>query len=92
MKDANLIVDKLSKAQSKFIADEFGLDEQEFRALSDAELDDLYSEIGDIEALETIIADARGSWNLSERGYMAASIVTLMGEILRQPRNDPEAQ
>lgn len=84
MENAKLVAGKLSEVQYNFLADEFGIDEQTFQTLSDDALDDLYDEIGFIEAEETMNADKENR-DLTERGKIAVGIVTLIGDELYSP-------
>lgn len=83
MGNAKLVAEKLSDVQFRFILSEFGIDEVAFRALSDDDLDNLYDEIGFIEVEETMAADEQER-ELTDRGKVAVSIVTLIGNELYQ--------
>lgn len=87
MENAKLVARKLSDVQFKFLEDEFGVDEQTFRALSDDALDALYDEIGFVEVEETMNAD-KESRDITERGKIAVGIVTLIGNELYAQEDD----
>lgn len=77
----------LNEAQINFIQSEFGHDPDAMSALSDEDFEKLYDRLGDIEAEETMAAD---DGELSDRGKMAESIVTLIGNELYRPDDEPE--
>lgn len=84
MGNAEQVAGKLSDVQYNFLANEFGIDKQAFRVLDDDALDDLYDEIGFIEAEETMNADKENR-DLTERGKISEGIVTLIGNELYGP-------
>lgn len=71
----------LNEKQIVFIKTELGYDTDKLNALSDEEFDGLYDILCDIEVEETIKADKKNI-NLSERGELAESIVTVVGNKL----------
>ncbi len=79
----------LSKKQKKFISDEFGITEQKLSELDEDDLYALYDKLCDIEVDETIEA---GDGDLSERGEMAVSIVTVVGNALAEAEGFYEEQ
>ena len=66
---------ELSKEQISFICDEFAITEDDIKAKSEDELNDLYESLCDIECEET----PSDGGELTERGEMSASIVTVVG-------------
>lgn len=87
MTEAKTVEGLLSKAQLDFIQSEFGHDPDALGVLSDDDIDNLYDLICDIEVEETVNA---GDGELSERGKMAEGIVTLIGNALYRPEDEPE--
>ena len=69
---------KFSKAEYDFIEREFGKNQEQVAALTDDELYDLADDCFVIEEEETVAAGEDGE--LSERGELAASIVTKVNE------------
>lgn len=69
----------LSNAQIEFICNEFGISAEKLFSMNEKESNDLYDELGLIEADEIVIAD-EGS--LSPRGKMATGIVNVLGNAL----------
>lgn len=82
MRDAEKVKKLLSQAQLDFIKDEFGHEPDALGSMSDDEIDYLYELIADIEVDETVTA---GDGKLSDRGRMAESIVTSIGNELYRP-------
>ena len=79
MDDAKKAVGLLDDSQLSFIQEEFGHDPDTLAALSNKEFEELYDRLGDIEVEETMAA---GDGELSDRGKMAESIVTAIGNEL----------
>ena len=79
MTDALTAFDLLNDEQVKFICNEFDIDEEAIKAMSDNDFSDLYDKIADIEISETMKAD---EGELSKRGLTAADIVTIIGNEL----------
>lgn len=71
-------IKKLSKKQMEFIEEELGITEEQLQNMTEEEFYDMSEKIADIEVHESMLADDDGE--LSERGEMAASIITLFGE------------
>ena len=87
MSDAKKAVGLLDESQLSFIQEEFGHDPDALSALSDEDFEKLYDRLGDIEVEETMAA---GDGDLSDRGKMAESIVTAIGNELYRPDDEPE--
>lgn len=66
---------KLSNEQVDFLCDEFGFTKTELKEKTEGEYDELYDKLCDIEVEETPLDDT----SVSERGEMASSIVTIVG-------------
>lgn len=81
------VEDALSKEQLDFIQTEFGHDPDALGVLEDDDIDRLYDRLCDIEVEETMAA---GDGELSERGKMAESIVSVIGNELYRPADEPE--
>lgn len=82
MDDAKKAVGLLDENQLSFIQNEFGYDPDALSVLSDEDFEKLYDRLGDIEVEETMAA---GDGDLSDRGKIAESIVTVIGnELYRQ--------
>jgi len=77
----------LDESQLSFIQEEFVHDPDALSALSDEDFEKLYDRLGDIEVEETMVA---GDGDLSDRGKMAESIVTAIGNELYRPDDEPE--
>ena len=77
----------LSKEQLDFIQSEFGHDVDALGVLEDDDIDSLYDKLCDIEVEETMAA---GDGELSDRGKMAESIVTVIGNELYGSEDEPE--
>ena len=77
----------LSKEQLDFIQSEFGHDPDALGVLEDDDIDSLYDKLCDIEVEETMAA---GDGELSDRGKMAESIVTVIGNELYGSDDEPE--
>ena len=77
----------LDESQLSFIQEEFVHDPDALSALSDEDFEKLYDRLGDIEVEETMVA---GDGDLSDRGKMAESIVTAIGNDLYRPDDEPE--
>lgn len=82
MSEAEKVKKLLSQAQLDFVKAEFGHDPDALGSMSNDEIDDLYDLIADIEIDETASA---GDGELSDRGRMAESIVTAIGNELYRP-------
>lgn len=67
--------DELDKDAITFLCKEFFLDEKEFLAMTEDDLDDLYDKLCDIESAETPGDNAP----LPERLKMVESIITIVG-------------
>lgn len=87
MSDAKKVVGFLDESQLSFIQEEFGHDPDALSDLSDEDFEKLYDRLGDIEVEETMAAD---DGDLSDRGKMAESIVTAIGNELYRPDDEPE--
>jgi hypothetical protein len=87
MSDAEKVKKLLSQAQLDFIKEEFGHDSDALGSMSDDEIDYLYELIADIEVDETAEA---GNGKLSDRGRMAESIVTAIGNELYRPDGEED--
>lgn len=87
MSEAEKVKKLLSQAQLDFIKAEFGHDPETIDSMSDDEIDYLYELIADIEVDETVAA---GEGELSERGRMAESIVTSIGNELYRPEGEED--
>lgn len=81
------VEDALSKEQLDFIQTEFGHDPDALGVLEDDDIERLYDRLCDIEIEETMAA---GDGELSERGKMAESIVSVIGNELYRPADEPE--
>ena len=66
---------QLNKEMVVFLYKEFSLSENDFQAMTEDELDDLYDKLCDIESAETLSDNSP----LTERGKMVESIVTIVG-------------
>ena len=77
----------LDESQLSFIQEEFVHDPDALSVLSDEDFEKLYDRLGDIEVEETMVA---GDGDLSDRGKMAESIVTAIGNELYRPDDEPE--
>ena len=77
----------LSKEQLDFIQSEVGQDVDALGVLEDDDIDSLYDKLCDIEVEETMAA---GDGELSDRGKMAADIVTVIGNELYSQGDDPD--
>lgn len=87
LSDAKKAVGLLDESQLSFIQEEFVHDPDALSALSDEDFEKLYDRLGDIEVEETMAA---GDGDLSDRGKMAESIVTAIGNELYRPDDEPE--
>ena len=87
MDDAKKAVGLLDESQLSFIQEEFGHDPDALSALSDEDFEKLYDRLGDIEVEETMVA---GDGDLSDRGKMAESIVTAIGNEIYRPDDEAE--
>ena len=87
MDDAKKAVGLLDESQLSFIQEELGHDPDALSALSDEDFEKLYDRLGDIEVEETMVA---GDGDLSDRGKMAESIVTAIGNEIYRPDDEPE--
>ena len=79
MSDAIKALNVLNPSQLEFIKEETGLDEEDIKKMTDDEFAELYDQIADIEIEEVCSA---GDEEISERGNIAADIVTAVGEEL----------
>ena len=74
-------VEKLNEDQLEFIRDELGITPEEISTFSDDEFDEkVYDPMCDIEIEETPLDDS----DLSDRGKLAESIVTVLGNSLAE--------
>lgn len=87
--NAEVVLDVLSQTQLDFIEQELGYTREAISAMSDDEIDELYDQIADIEVDETVDAD-RGGRDLTERGKTAEGIVTVIGNELYRPDDEPD--
>lgn len=87
--NAEVVLDVLSQTQFDFIEQEFGYTREAISAMSDDEIDELYDQIADIEVDETVDADRDGR-DLTERGETAEGIVTVIGNELYRPDDEPD--
>lgn len=86
---AKAILGILSQTQLDFIKQEFGYTKEAVEDMSDEEIDELYDQIANIEVDETVDADRNGC-DLTERGKTAEGIVTVIGNELYRPDDEPE--
>lgn len=87
MNAGKVVEETLSEKQLGFIKAEFGHDLDALRGMDDDDIDYIYEKLCDIEVDETIAA---GDGELSDRGKMAVSIVTAIGEKLYRPNDEPD--
>jgi predicted Zn-dependent protease with MMP-like domain len=87
--NAEVVFDVLSQTQLDFIEQEFGYTREVIASMSDDEVDELYDQIADIEVDETVDADRDGR-DLTERGKTAEGIVTVIGNELYRPDDEPD--
>ncbi len=87
MRDAEKVLQVLTEAQLKFIESEFSISNEQIQHMDDNTISELYDKICDIEVEETMAA---GDGELSERGKMAESIVSVIGNELYRPDDEPE--
>ena len=87
--NAEVVFDVLSQTQLDFIEQEFGYTREVIASMSDDEVDALYDQIADIEVDETVDADRDGR-DLTERGKTAEGIVTVIGNELYRPDDEPD--
>ena len=87
--NAEDVFDVLSQTQLDFIEQEFGYTREVIASMSDDEVDALYDQIADIEVDETVDADRDGR-DLTERGKTAEGIVTVIGNELYRPDDEPD--
>lgn len=87
MGDAKKAVGLLDDNQLSFIQEEFGHDPDALSVLSDEDFEKLYDRLGDIEVEETMAA---GDSDLSDRGKMVESIVTVIGNELYRPDDEED--
>lgn len=85
MQQAKIVVAVLSDVQFDFIEDELGFNKAAIQSMDDDSISDMYDNICDIEVEETISA---GDNELSERGKIAAGIVTLIGNEIYSDMED----
>ena len=79
MSDSIKALNVLNPSQLEFIKEETGVDEEDIKKMTDDEFAELYDQIADIEIEEVCSA---GDEEISERGNIAADIVTAVGEEL----------
>ena len=70
---------QMTLVQKEFICDEAGISIEELNAASEKQLDEIYDMLCEIE-IEESISDSE----LSDRGKLAESLVTLMGNALAE--------
>ena len=87
--NAEVVFDVLSQTQLDFIEQEFGYTREDIASMSDDAVDELYDQIADIEVDETVDADRDGR-DLTERGKTAEGIVTVIGNELYRPDDEPD--
>ena len=87
--NAEVVFDVLSQTQLDLIEQEFGYTREVIASMSDDEVDELYDQIADIEVDETVDADRDGR-DLTERGKTAEGIVTVIGNELYRPDDEPD--
>lgn len=80
MSDASKVLKELGVSQLGFIEEELSYSKDDIASMSDDEVAKLYDRIADIEVEE--VCKAEGTKNVSERGNMAADIVTVIGNEL----------
>lgn len=85
---ADVVLRVLSQTQLEFIKEELGNDKDAIRNMGDDEIDQMYDRICDIEIDETVDADREGR-DLTERGKTAEGIVTVIGNELYRPNDEP---
>ena len=71
----------LNRSQNEFISKELGFSEEQLKEMDDESFSDIYDRICDIEVDETLNA---GEGEMSERGEMAVSIVTVVGNAMAE--------
>ena len=79
MSDAIKALNVLNLSQLEFIKEETDVDEEDIKKMTDDEFAELYDQIADIEIEEVCSAEDE---EVSERGNIAADIVTAVGEEL----------
>lgn len=89
--NAEVVLDVLSQPQLDFIEQELGHIRESIEAMSDDEIDEMYDRIADIEMDETMDADAEDR-DLTDRGKLAESIVTVIGNELYRPEDEPDPE
>lgn len=89
--NAEVVLDVLSQTQLDFIERELGYAREAIKAMSDDEIDEMYDQIADIEVDETVDADRDGR-DLTERGKTAEGIVTIIGNELYRPDDEPDLE
>ena len=87
MSDAKKVVGFLDESQLSFIQEESGHDPDALSDLSDEDFEKLYDRLGDIEVEETMAA---GDSDLSDRGKMVESNVTVIGNELYRPDDEED--
>lgn len=79
MQQSEVVISILSDVQIEFIKTELGFDKTVIKNMDNDAIDNMYDSICDIEVEETVSV---GDNDLSERGKIAAGIVTLIGNEL----------
>lgn len=82
MKDSDIVLNTLSKAQLDFIKSELGVTKDAIKGMDSDAINELCDKICDIEVEETIKADDERNGEYSEREKMVESIVTAIGNEL----------
>lgn len=90
MNDAEKILTVLSKSQLSFIESELGISAEQIKEMTDDSVSDMYEKVSWIEVDETIAADKERDGEYSDRERMAEGIVTLIGNTLYRPADEPE--
>lgn len=88
---AEVVLNALSQTQIDFIEAELGFGREAIAAMSDDDIDQMYDRISDIEVDETVDADREGR-ELTERGKTAEGIVTVIGNELYRPDDEPDLE
>lgn len=87
MRDAEKVLKILSQTQLNFIEEEVGFSKAQIKTMDDDAVAEMYDKLCDIEVEETVSA---GDGELSERGKLAEGLVTVIGNELYRPDDEPE--
>lgn len=90
-RDADTVLKILSQEQLEFIKAELGFDAAAIKEMDDDAIDEMYDKICDIEIDETMAAEGRNG-EYSDRERMAEGIVTIIGNELYRPGDEPEEE